>query len=166
MSKLSTTLNKIRLSERLLEPFKNFHKAIKQNYLYYILKGGRGSSKSTHISIELVLRRMSSKSHAIVIRKYAAYLERSVFEQLKWAIEYLEVGQYWHIKKSPITLTYTPTGASIIFAGADDPQKIKSIKMSDMPITDLWVEECAEFKTKKKYQRLSILLLGLNYLMG
>jgi PBSX family phage terminase large subunit len=93
---------------------------------------------------------MKYKSHALAIRKFGVYLEKSVFEQLKWAIQYLGVEEYWKEKKSPLTLIYKPTGASIFFMGADDPSKIKSIKTADMPITDLWVEEGAEFKTEEE----------------
>lgn len=118
------------------------------SYLFYILKGGRGSSKSSHIGIEIVLRRVKTKSHALVVRKYGVYLEKSVYEQCKWAINHLGMASMWQARKSPLSLTYTPTGASIIFMGADDPHRIKSIKMSDMPITDLFVEEAADFKTE------------------
>lgn len=143
-------MTKIRLSDKILPAFTDFHKALKAEYLYYVLKGGRASSKSTHTGIELVLRRMKYNSHALAIRKYGVYLEKSVYEQLKWAINFLDVRHLWHEKKSPLTLTYLPTGASIYFLGADDPVRIKSLMLSDMPITDLWVEEAADFKTEEE----------------
>jgi len=142
---------RIRLSDKVLPAFNELFVYVKdKKYLYHVLKGGRGSSKSSHIAELLVLRRMQTKSHALAVRKYASYLEKSVFEQLKWAINNLGVSEYWAQKKAPLTLIYKPTGASIIFAGADDPHRIKSIKMSDMPITDLWLEECADFKTEEE----------------
>ena len=144
-----TILNK-NLTEIFLPSFQDFHKATREDFLYYILKGGRGSSKSSHVSIELILRRMRCNSHALVLRKYGVYLEKSVFEQCKWAINMLGVEAYWKVKKSPLTLTYIKTGASIFFMGADDPTRVKSIKMSDMPISDLWIEEAAEFKTEEE----------------
>lgn len=131
--------------------FHDFHEAFNyDDYLWYIMKGGRNSAKSSTASQELILRRMRYCSHALVLRKWGLYLEKSVYEQLKWAIINLGVEQYWKINKSPLRLTYKPTGASIIFSGADDPTKIKSIKMADMPITDLWIEEVAEFKTEEE----------------
>lgn len=145
-----TTLKTKKLSELILPRFNEFHASLRKTYLHHVLKGGRGSSKSSHVSIEIVLRRMKYRSHALVIRKYGVYLEKSVFEQCKWAIEELGVSAHWKIKKSPLTLIYMPTGASIIFMGADDPTRVKSIKMSDMPITDLWAEEAAEFKTEEE----------------
>lgn len=38
------------------------------------------------------------------------------------------MGAYWESKVSPLELTYKPTGQKILFRGADDPMKIKSIK--------------------------------------
>lgn len=142
-------VKKIRLSDKILPAFASFHKALKQQlYTNYVLKGGRASAKSSTVAEEIVIRRMKYKSHALAIRRYEKYCSGSVFEQLKWAIDHLEVGHLWKERKSPLRLTYIPTGASILFAGADDPTRIKSIKTSDMPITDLWVEEAAEFKTE------------------
>lgn len=148
MSTSLTTSNNLKLSELIQPKFQPFHKAVLDDYLYYILKGGRGSSKSSHISIEFILRRMKFKSHGLIIRKYGVYLEKSVFEQCKWAINKLGVERYWTEKKNPLLLTYKPTGSTIMFMSGEDPEKIKSIKMSDMPITDLWIEECAEFKSE------------------
>lgn len=141
-------MSEYRLSDKLLPAFHRFHINLKKPYLYYVLKGGRGSSKSTHIAIELILRRMKHKSHAIAIRRWEKYNAKSTFEQLKWAIEYLGVGQFWKVKLSPLELTYTPLGTKILFYGADDPHKIKSIKTADFPITDTWIEEAADFRTE------------------
>ena len=50
-----------RLSEIFNNNFKGFYKEAKNdNYLYYVLKGGRGSAKSTHISFTLILEIMYS----------------------------------------------------------------------------------------------------------
>jgi PBSX family phage terminase large subunit len=91
---------------------------------------------------------MRKPVNALCVRKVAATLETSVYEQLIWAINYLGVSRYWDIKKSPLKLTYKPRGNSIIFRGADKPEKIKSIKTSKFPIAILWIEELAEFKTE------------------
>lgn len=141
--------NRVSLSELIPKAFHDLHREIKYgDQLFYVCKGGRNSGKSSVISIEIVKRRMESKSHALCIRKWGVYLEKSVYEQCKWAINALGVQEFWKINRSPLRLTYKPTGASIFFAGADDTSRIKSIKMSDMPITELWIEEVGEFKTE------------------
>lgn len=84
----------------------------------------------------------------LCVRKVGNTIEGSVFEQLKEAIDILGVEAYWRVNKSPMSLTYIPRGNKVIFRGADDPNKIKSIKMSKFPVTFLWIEELAEFKTE------------------
>ena len=84
------------------------------------------------------------------IRKVGNTLAESVFEQLKEAIEILNVSHVWKIQKSPLQLVYIPRGNKFIFRGADDPAKIKSIKMSKFPIAFVWFEELAEFKTEEE----------------
>lgn len=58
------------------------------------------------------------------------------------------VSEYWRVLKSPLQLIFIPRGNKIIFRGADDPLKIKSIKVSKFPIAFMWIEELAEFKTE------------------
>ena len=138
-----------RISEIINRNFHEFWKTINSNkYLYHVLKGGRASAKSTHIAIWLVLALMKYPVTCLCIRKVGNTLAESVFEQLKEAIEILNVGHVWKIQKSPLQLIYIPRGNKFIFRGADDPAKIKSIKMSKFPIAFVWFEELAEFKTE------------------
>jgi PBSX family phage terminase large subunit len=97
---------------------------------------------------------MKHKVSTLCVRKVERTLEGSVFEQLREAIEMLGVSRYWKVSKSPLRLTYMPFGNSIIFRGADDPAKIKSIKMSRFPIARLWIEEIAEFKTEDEVRTI------------
>ena len=48
--------------------------------------------------------------------------------------------------KSPLEITYIPTGQKIYFRGADDPLKIKSIKPRFGYINILWCEELDQFR--------------------
>ncbi|WP_374989200.1 phage terminase large subunit [Priestia megaterium] len=52
---------------------------------------------------------------------------------------------------------YLPTieETSIIFCGADDSAKMKSIKVSKYPIALLWIEEAAEIKTHEELAKLT-----------
>lgn len=138
-----------RISEIINKNFYEFWKTINSNkYLFHVLKGGRASAKSTHIAIWLVLALMKYPVTCLCIRKVGNTLAESVFEQLKEAIEILNVGHVWKVQKSPLQLVYIPRGNKFIFRGADDPAKIKSIKMSKFPIAFVWFEELAEFKTE------------------
>lgn len=144
-------MQEVKLSKIVTPKFQSFWKVSNSHrYLKHVLKGGRGSAKSTHIALKLIKDMMKYPVTTLCIRRVARTLEESVFEQLKEAIEILGVSQYWRVVKSPLQLIYTPRGNKIIFRGADDPLKIKSIKVSKYPIAFLWIEELAEFKTEEE----------------
>ncbi len=141
---------KVKLSEKITPHFQSFWKVSNSHrYLRHVLKGGRGSAKSTHIAMKLIMDMMKYPVTGLCIRKVGNTLQESVYEQLKEAIEILGVSEYWHPNQSPLRLTYLPRGNKIIFRGADDPTKIKSIKMSKFPVAFMWIEELAEFKTEE-----------------
>lgn len=138
---------KVRLSELIAPSFYEIHNDIKHNrYTHYWLKGGRGSTKSSFVSIEIILGIMKDpNANAVALRKVKETIKDSVFEQLIWAIEKLKVSEYWEIKHNPMELTYLPTGQKILFRGADKPRKIKSIKVSRGYVKFIWYEEVDEF---------------------
>ena len=137
----------VRLSEVIAPSFYDLHKDIKQDkHTHYWLKGGRGSTKSSFVSEELITGIMrNSEANAVVIRKVGLYLKDSVYEQLLWAISKLGVERYWQEKLSPLELVYVPTGQRIIFRGADKPKKLKSTKVRSGYIRYVWYEETDEF---------------------
>lgn len=127
--------------------FYNLHWDIEEHkHTHYKLSGGRGSSKSSFVSEEIIFGMMRDPmANAIAMRKVGRFLQESVFEQLIWAIDMLGVSDKWKIRYSPLSLTYEPFGNRIIFRGADDPQKIKSVKLSNGYFKYIWFEERAEF---------------------
>lgn len=137
----------VSLQQLIAPSFYEVHKDIKaQRYTHYWLKGGRGSTKSSFASIEIVLGIMKDpQANALALRKVKDTLKGSVFEQFLWAIEALRVSDYWDVKHSPLELTYKPTGQKILFRGADKPKKIKSTKVSKGYIKYIWYEEVDEF---------------------
>lgn len=136
-----------KLDSVIAPSFFNLHRDISDNkYTHYWLKGGRGSTKSSFISIEIILGMMKNPSaNAVAIRKVGVYLKDSVFEQLVWAIDKLGVSHKWQVKLSPLELIYIPTGQRILFRGADKPRKIKSTKVHKGYIRYIWYEEVDEF---------------------
>ncbi len=142
---------KINLSEIIAPSFYDLHIDIKNNRnTEYVLKGGRGSTKSSFASIEIILGMMRDAdqgefTNAVALRKVKDTLKDSVFEQLAWAIEILGVSHLWHIPQSKLEITYIPTGQKILFRGADKPKKIKSTKVKKGYIKYIWFEELDEF---------------------
>lgn len=142
-------MTQIKLSEVFTKSFVDLHKKIKsEDYLKYVLKGGRASGKSSFIAQEIILDIIKYPITVLCVRKVGNTLQESCYEQIKEAIDQLNLNDYFKLNISPIKITYTPRGNSIIFRGADDPAKIKSIKMAKYPIARLWIEELAEFKTE------------------
>lgn len=147
MTSAIDTTGAVRLSSVIAEPFWEVHRDIRRgDHSEYWLKGGRGSTKSSFISIEIIkLIIANPKMHAVVYRRVAATLRESVYEQIVWAIDQLGVRNHFELRLSPLEIRYKPTGQKIIFRGADDPSKSKSIKVSFGYFGILWFEELAEF---------------------
>lgn len=147
----------VNLSERIAASFYQIHEEIKQHrFTHYWLKGGRGSTKSSFTSIEIILGMMKDPlANAIVLRKVKETLKDSVFEQLVWAIEALGVSDSWHAKHSPMEITYLPTGQKILFRGADKPKKIKSAKVSKGYFKFIWYEEVDEFSGMEEIRMIN-----------
>lgn len=114
----------------------------------YFLKGGRGSTKSSFLSIEIILGMMrDDHANAIVYRRVANTIKDSVFEQIIWAIDTLGLTGAFKCRKSPFEIERIKTGQRILFRGADDPMKSKSIKLKKGHYFKyLWFEELAEFR--------------------
>lgn len=120
------------------------------NHTYYDCYGGRGSCKSSFISVEIVLGMMmdaenGEHTNAVVFRKVGNTLRESVYEQIAWAIDELGASDMWTSSLSPMQFVYKPTGQKIIFRGLDKAKKTKSIKTSRGYFKYLWFEELDEF---------------------
>ncbi|MBR2758836.1 MAG: PBSX family phage terminase large subunit, partial [Exiguobacterium sp.] len=122
--------------------------AIDPDILNVIEKGGRGSGKSSDIAIIVTQLLMRYPLNAVGIRKIDNTLELSIFEQMKWAIELSGVSHLFKVNKSPMKITYKPRGNYMVFRGAQEPERIKSLKASNFPFAFVWIEELAEFKTE------------------
>jgi PBSX family phage terminase large subunit len=137
----------VKLTQLIAISFYALYHLIKQGrFTHWWLKGGRGSTKSSFVSLVIILGIMRyPETHAVVLRKVYSNIKTSVFEQLLWAIGALGVDHLWQEKLSPLELIYKPTGQRIIFRGADNPRKIKSIKVKKGYIRWIWFEEVDEF---------------------
>lgn len=144
---MTSAENEIRLSELIAPSFYCIHRDIQEKgHTHYVLRGGRGSCKSSFVSIEVILGIMNDENaNGAVIRKVGQYLRDSVFEQLLWAIEKLGVSHLWEAKVTTPELIFIPTGQKILFRGADKPRKLKSTKVAKGYIRYIWYEELDEF---------------------
>lgn len=139
--------HKIRVSELIAPTFLPVHRDLRnRGHAEYWLQGGRGSTKSSFAATELVLGLIQRPgANAIVYRKVAATLRESVYEELARVIHRMDMEPWFQMRLSPLEIRYKPTGQKIMFRGADDPAKSKSIALARGYFGFLWFEELAEF---------------------
>ena len=138
----------VRLSQLIGRNFYRLHRDIaRENHSEYWLKGGRGSLKSSFVSLEIVQGIVRHPgANAIIYRKVGSTLRESVYSQMLWAIEMLGLGSRFKATLSPLEIRYLPTGQKIMFRGSDDAGKSKSIKLAEGYFKYLWFEELTEFE--------------------
>lgn len=163
------------MSQKTINPYnligKAFYKVFKDvlenKHTHYWLKGGRGSLKSSFISICIIFCMMLDAyygriCHAVILRKVGDTLADSVYAQLTWAIEMLGAEDLWEYKSSPLKLVYKPNEATILFRssnGQDDYKKIKSIKFKKGFCKYVWFEELDEFFGAEEVRQINNSLL-------
>lgn len=154
-------MKKVRLSNIIAPHFWGLHRDIKRHgHTYYWLEGGRGSTKSSDISVEIPqLLIMNPECHAVVLRKIGNTIKNSVYPQMQWGIDALGLTSKFRFKTSPHEITYKKTGQKILFFGVDDPQKIKSIKLPFGYVGICWIEELDQFTGMEEIRNLNQSLL-------
>lgn len=126
--------------------YKAWNEILDHKYSEYWFRGGRGSCKSSFISLIIVLGIMHDRNaNAVVFRKVGSDIRDSVFEQILWAIDKLGVSHLWEPNKSLLRFKYKPTEQMILCRGLDDPTKVKSIKTRRGYFKFTWYEELAQF---------------------
>lgn len=151
----------VRLSDVVAPHFYALHRDIvRHGHTYYWLEGGRGSTKSSEISLEipqLIIK--NPECHAVVLRKIGNTIKNSIYPQMQWGIDALGLTDKFRFKTSPHEITYKKTGQKILFFGVDDPQKIKSIKLPFGYVGICWIEELDQFSGMEEIRNLNQSLL-------
>lgn len=116
---------------------------------YIVCKGGRGSFKSSVISLKLVTMMMKYISqgkqvNVIAIRENQQYLRDSVYNQILWAMSILGVESEFRTRVNPMIIQHIRTGSTFYFYGANDPMKLKSNIVGN--VVAVWFEEFANLK--------------------
>lgn len=142
----------------------SFHPLIRdirnKKHREYVLDGGRGSTKSTTVfTLVFEIIKNNPQMHALVVRQVANTLRDSVYAQMQWSLEKqaenpLFDKDNWQFKVSPLEIIYKPTGQKIYFRGADDPGKIKSIKVPFGHIGVLVFEELDQFGGEEPVRKI------------
>lgn len=158
---------KVNVADRISPAFDTvFWDVQRHGHTFYWLAGGRGSTKSSFVGIEIPLLLMQHPDvHAVVLRKVGNTIKNSVFPQIQWGIEQLQVVERFRYKTSPHEITLQATGQKILFLGCDDPMKVKSIKLPFGYVGIVWLEELDQFSGMEEIRNLcqSLLRGGSKY---
>jgi phage terminase large subunit len=128
---------------------------------YLIVKGGRGSKKSTTAALKIIYTMMKQPlTNALVIRRVFNTLRDSCYSQLKWAAERLKVSHLWKFTLSPLEAVYLPTGQRIMFRGLDDPMSVTSITVNKGYINLVWFEEFYQVEKEDDFNKIDMSIRG------
>lgn len=128
---------------------------------YRVCKGSRGSKKSKTTALFFIYSMMKYPgANLLVVRKVYRTLKDSCFTDLKWAINTLQVNDYWSVKESPLEIIYIPTGQKILFRGLDEPLKVTSITVETGNLCWAWIEEAYEINKEQDFNMLDESIRG------
>ena len=128
---------------------------------YRIVKGGRGSKKSTTAAMWIIYNMMKYPlANTLVIRRVFNTHKDSTWTQLKWAVNNLEVSHLWHFSKSPLEITYIPTNQKILFRGLDDAMSITSITVETGFLCWAWFEEAYQITNEDDFNKIDLSIRG------
>lgn len=154
----SDKINKIRLPAVVGKGYKTFWNFKGR---YRVVKGGRGSKKSTTTALWFIVNLIKyPAANLLVIRKTGRTIKDSVYTQLKWAVHRLGVDAFFDFKLSPLEVVYKPTGQKIYFRGLDDPLKVTSITVDTGCLCWMWIEEAYEVMKQDDFEVLNESIRG------
>ena len=148
-----TSQKMIKLS-KMVQP--HFYPFWRSKAPYLILNGGRGSFKSSTVSLKLLmmLKRQAQQGHkanVIIIRENTVNLRDSVYSQISWAIDMLKMTDEFVFNVSPMRITHRGTGSTFYFYGGDKPEKLKSNTVRN--VIAVWYEEASNFKSAEVFDQ-------------
>ena len=114
---------RVRIRDVVAPVFWPVHRAIARGTVQELVaKGGRGSGKSSYISIELVLQLLRHPAcHAVVLRKIGGTLRTSVYAQIQWAIGALGWQSSSAAPSAPWNVLICPQGRRSSFLAPTTP---------------------------------------------
>ena len=128
---------------------------------YKVVKGGRGSKKSTTTALWIIYKMMQYPlANTLVVRRVFNTHKDSTYTQLKWASNVLGVSHLWKFSKSPLEATYLPTGQKILFRGLDDPMSITSITVEHGHLCWCWFEEAFQIMNEDDFNKVDMSIRG------
>ena len=126
----------------------HFYNTFNSKKPHQIYKGGRGSTKTSMLSLKISEFNIEyTNCNAIIIKGYQNTIRNSVYKEIKRALKRLGLYEFVDYKAtvSPFQIHINQTGNDIYFAGGDDYEKVKGFIDENAPIKMVWFEELTEF---------------------
>ena len=132
--------NDISLKDIVAPHFWNVFNNLK---IHNVIYGGRGSTKTSMIALNIVFNCISDDDcSAVVLRRYQNLLRNSVYKEIKKACKRLglvEKSDYFAYI-SPMQIVFS-NGNTIYFASGDDYEAVKGMTDENKSIKKVWFEE-------------------------
>ncbi len=129
---------------------------------YRVVKGGRGSKKSTTAALWYIYHLLKHKNaNLLCVRQYYNSLRDSQFAELKKAASRLKVSHLFDFKISPLEITLKETGQKVLFRGFDNPDSITSITVSHGYLCWVWIEEAYQVSSEEDFDKLDFSIRGI-----
>lgn len=130
----------IRLKDIIAPHFWNIFNNLKVHNVIY---GGRGSTKTSMIALNIVFNCISDDDcSAVILRRYQNLLRNSVYKEIKKACKRLglveKVDYYAYV--SPMQIVFA-NGNTIYFASGDNYEAVKGMTDENKSIKKVWFEE-------------------------
>ena len=146
----------VRLSNLIAPSFNKVHRQLMDGEVDELwCKGGRGSTKSSYLSLAtLLLLQKEPLAHAFISRRFDNELRDSVYGQVQWAAFQLGFDRFWRFMISPMQAVNQLTGQRILFRGVDNPLKAKSINLGKGYIKIFWAEEVDQYGSMEELRSI------------
>ena len=131
----------MKLSSQIAPAFIHTFKSHKTHQIY---KGGRGSTKTSMISLKIVYNCLiQNNCSVVVLRKHQNQLRKSVYKEIKRACSRLGLIEDVHYTStvSPMEIKFSQNDNTIYFAGGDDFESVKGTIDENKLIKIVWFEE-------------------------
>ena len=122
----------------------SFARLMINTFRFLLLVGGRGSGKSEFTVRKIFFRCETEGGHRVlVLRKVRRSIKETAYKTFKSFLD--EQGVHYSENKTDFVITWRSSKNGlmneVLFAGLDDPEKIKSFK----GVTIVWMEEATDF---------------------
>lgn len=147
---------------------KNINVVVNPAYIPYmqathktqIFFGGSSSGKSFFLAQRIVIDVLNG-ANWMCCRNVAKTIRRSIYNEIIKAISAMRLSNEFSINKSDLVITCKSNNKQILFAGLDDPEKIKSITPINGVLERVLLEEATEI-TRTAYKQVTKRLRGVS----